>query len=756
MNAPAVAATDEQPRPRDDTRLTDALKGIIGRLEVDASKRVGSRSEVEQRWLDDLRQLRGKYDDKTFTDLKDAKKSTLFINKTLPKVNACEARLSDMLFPTDDKNWGIQPTPVPELTQAARDAAGRAEKLVADANEAMSAKNPEQAKAIATEAQGFAEMAQKLRGQMDEAKKRSDAMQSEIEDQLVECNYASECRDVIQDACKVGTGIMKGPIGSNDRVRRAWKPTQQQDGSTLHQLEMASDPRPANQRVDYWAFFPESDCRSMRDCGSTFERHMWSEKELRALGRQPGFDKDAIRRLLRGGPTGALPTYLQQIRAITGENFTGSDKRFVGWEYRGPLTAQEMRDLCDCMGEADQARKYEEVDPLDEIDAVIWFCNGELLKWGIGHLDSAESIYSVYNLEKDDSSPWGFGIPYMMRDSQRAMSGAWRMMMDNAGLSCRPQIEIDRSVIDPADNQYELVSGKIWLRKAEAPIGKVGITTHNIESHQGELEGIIALCNQFIDDETSITVLAQGEQGSHTTQTAQGMALLMNAVNVVFRRFVKNFDDDLTTPVIRRLYDWNMQFSKKEHIKGDFKVDARGTSVLLVQQIQSQNLMVLANLTSHPVLGILLEAAPILRKLAQSMMIKADEVVKTDEKIKQMVDQMAQQQEPEDPRFTTMLKIQNSKDNTALQLGQMERDTAMMSLAEHRNMKIEDIQASLARERIRADSSERKLATEVAVEARMGAAGGSGGFISNPNKGKGKGKAKGNGKAANGSGGAIP
>ena len=41
-------------------------------------------------------------------------------------------------------------------------------------------------------------------------------------------------------------------------------------------------------------------------------------------------------------------------------------------------------------------------------------------------------------------------------------------------------------------------------------------------------------------------------------RTAMGMAMLMNAVNVVFRRVVKNFDDDMTMPNISRLYDWNM------------------------------------------------------------------------------------------------------------------------------------------------------------------------------------------------------
>ncbi|AXU17806.1 hypothetical protein C7W88_00015 [Novosphingobium sp. THN1] len=43
------------------------------------------------------------------------------------------------------------------------------------------------------------------------ARKRRDAMAREIDDQLTEAKYAARCRDVIEDACKVGVGILKGP-----------------------------------------------------------------------------------------------------------------------------------------------------------------------------------------------------------------------------------------------------------------------------------------------------------------------------------------------------------------------------------------------------------------------------------------------------------------------------------------------------------------------------------------------------------------
>ena len=41
--------------------------------------------------------------------------STIFFNITAPYVDAASAKIADMLIPTDDKNFAIGPTPLPDL-----------------------------------------------------------------------------------------------------------------------------------------------------------------------------------------------------------------------------------------------------------------------------------------------------------------------------------------------------------------------------------------------------------------------------------------------------------------------------------------------------------------------------------------------------------------------------------------------------------------------------------------------------------------
>ena len=714
---------DEAARRQHDL-LKGKLQGILDRLETEANDRVSKRREIEKRWLDDLRQYHGEYSEKIKTDLKKQERSMVFVNKTRTKTNSIAARLSDMLFPTDDKNWGIKPTPVPQLANRAREGSEQVRAAADDANAAIDSGDPQRADQIVQQANEVGDEAVKIKKTMDAAKKAAEAMQDEIEDQLRESLYQIQAREVIEDACKLGTGIMKGPVAA-EHSRPAW---QKKEGG--FKFGQAVDHRPAFHRVDPWQFFPEMDATDPDDNESIFERHLMSKKMLRRLARQPEFDADEIRELLKKDPSHETPTYIADLRSITGANYDTGLSRYTVWEYRGPLTAEEMRDICECVGKGELAEDYREVDPLDEMQVVVWFSQSHLLKFGVHHLDSGESLYSVFPFEKDDSTQFGFGVPNLARDTQSVLAAAWRLMLDNAGLSSGPQIVVDTKHVEPADGKWALTARKIWKKKSDAPPGSKAFETFDIEMHQAEIANIIELADQAIDDVTNLPVIAQGEQGSRVTQTVGGMSLLMNSVNVVFRRIVKNFDDRMTTPNIRRIYDWNMQFGgldengvqtgSKDHIKGDFEVDARGTSVLLVREIQSQNLMAIAmNFSAHPVLGPKIKSTPLLRRLMQSFMLTADEVVMTDEEIREEELKAAEQPPPEDPEITKLnvqREIAGMEQNTKLEIANLEHQTQMMSLAETLNMSVDKIAAQLQDHREERDHKERKMAAEIAVE----------------------------------------
>lgn len=735
--AQAGAPMAEPPTPEQIEAFRGAASAIIGRLEILVQEQITARAPIEVRWIEDLRAFHGRYDERTEQALNDPdnEKSRAFIKFTRSRTEAYEARLSDMLFPVDDWNWGIKPTPVPELTETAQAAISAAEKAAKQANQAAAeGAPPEQVQAIVDIGNAAGAKHERAEAEMDEARKRCDAMEREIRDQLVESRYAVRCRDVIRDACRLGIGILKGPMTGN-RIARSWY---RDEASGTYVLDTAGSKRPEFRRVDPWHFFPDNSGLTMEDVEFSFERHLPSKTELRKMARKLGFDKAAVGRLIDGGAgIGADQNFnhLNQLRAITNEG-QALQGRFVMWEYHGPLEVQEVADLMRSLGRIEEADKLlTDADPLEEHRVIMHFCNGELLKLSEEYpLDSGESLYSAFSLQQGEASVMGaIGIPRIIYDSQRAMNGAWRMELDNGALSVGPQVVINNKLIEPEDGDWKIYPNKIWLQTGvELGSNQSPFSVFNIPNNQQALAAIIEQAKQFADEESQMPLIAQGDQGSHVTQTMGGMAMLMNSANVVFRRIVKNWDDDLTTPSIRRIYDWNMQFSPKEEIKGDMSVEARGTSVLLVKELQAQNLMLLAQAwTVHPVLSKALRSRGYhaARMALQSLNIPPDEVFTSETDFNRLMDQIeasaADQQTPD--VIAAQARVQAAQiaadsrkesDASAERIARLNYDRAMVELAEQRNIQLVDLQAMLAGKKLDHESKERSLAVEVAVEQR--------------------------------------
>ena len=105
----------------------------------------------------------------------------------------------------------------------------------------------------------------------------------------------------------------------------------------------------------------------------------------------------------------------------------------------------------------------------------------------------------------------------------------------------------------------------------------------------------------------------------------------------MLRKAVKNWDDDITRPLITRFYDWNMQFNEKPEIKGDFSIEARGSGALLVREKQQENLMIYSNLSmSIPEFNKRRDWAELDREIAKSLELPYDQITLGDEEMAEM------------------------------------------------------------------------------------------------------------------------
>lgn len=683
-------------------QLEETIQIFGSGLQALFDKNVGLKEELEQRWLDDLRHYNGKYDRETeakmtssggATGSNKVNQSKVFVNLTRAKSNVAESKWSDLVLPTDDRNWGLKPTPVPELVQMLE---SEEDLELADGSVAIDpdSKEPYKESDVSKEV-------------MDQATKAANLMQTEIDDQLTEAKYNAVCREIIHDAVVMGIGIIKGPMVERSS-KRAW--IEDEQGNWV--LKTHEDHMPTAARVDPWNFFPDMSATKWEDVEYVFERHLLTRKQLRNLAKQPGYMPDKIRDVLRQSSNARASklNYLNELREINGITQIQNDNRYEVLEYHGPIDKSNLI-ACGCQG-------IEDDDPMEEFEGTVWFSMGTVIKVSLNHMDSEELPYNILNWEKDETSPFGFGVPYRMRAPQRVMNASWRMVLDNAGLSTGPQILINKELVEPADGSWTLSPRKVWWMTSKDPKFRAdyAMQTFEINSHQAELTNIFEMAHRLADEETNVPQQQMGggqpgdQQQPAMLKTLGGTQLWMSANNIMMRRAVKSFDDDITSPFIGRFYDWNMQFSRKSEIKGDFSVDVRGTSVLLVREMQARNIQEFVN-TALALPGGIDELKPrgVMQNMAKGMQISVDDVMRTDDEVKAAEAEAADNPPPPDPE---MMKLQLQRE-----IAQMSMDEKMMEMEAMRQSKLIDREVELTKlaakegidlEKIRADNKIKK------------------------------------------------
>jgi hypothetical protein len=775
-----IATTKQRPdKGKSASALQDATAKIVDELDKMASTAVQRRSTTEQRWLRNLRQFHGQYDHDVSKALdEDKTRASIFINVTRPKTNSWSARIADMLFPNDERNYGIDPTPVPNLTQQAKRDVLEAERLDSEAMQAIDQHNAaldagqEPDPALASQAEQAGAAAKAKRDGFDEAQKaleeardRAKRMERQIDDRFTEAKYPLQARLLIEDATKLGSGVIKGPTlagksrptwemlteGSKDAIATAEK---DKKGKSKWKLTFRDTDAPMYRRVNPWHFFPDPDAETLDEAEYTLERHLPNKKMLRRMAREQGFGRAAVTQLLKEGPQNSQSRsdglrYIESLRAMenggVGTDGTASplSDRYVVWEWYGSLTVEEIADIMRHLGRSEEADEFEEDhDELDTQMVRIFFCDRQLLKIEEDYLlDSQEFIYSVFSFEKAEASILGgVGVPHLMENEQTMLNSAVRMMMDNGALASGPQIVLDKEAITPENGSWKLVPRKIWSwasgrnnQRKDPPF-----TTVNIPMNQEQLSAIIMLALRFIDEAVAMPLIAQGEQGQHITKTSSGMSMLFNSANVVFRRVIKNFDDTITTPVVRRTFDFEMQFNPDDSIKGDMQIEARGTSVLLVREMQSEQLMaIIDRYATHPILGVAIKAYEAMRLVLQAMNINPGDVLLERDDYMEKLKAMSEgggEESPEAIRAQTALDVAKiDADSRAadgqvqLQIADIRRQTEFAQLAQAKEISLEQVNAmfkkgeldaavKLATEKEKGSAAERKLAAEIAVE----------------------------------------
>jgi hypothetical protein len=585
----------------------------------------------ETRWLKAYRNYRGIYgSDVQFTD---TEKSRVFVKVTKTKTLAAYGQIVDVLFGNNKFPLSVNPSILPDgVSEAAHINIDPNADKAGGSLAAITEQRPAQPYLISGDTKlepgetlvdlqaRLAGMQGKLEGVSDKivegegttpttvtfhpAMVAAKKMEKKIHDQLQESGASTHLRSMAFEMALLGTGVMKGPFAIDKEY-----PNWNEEGEYDPLIKTV----PECSHVSVWDFYPDPEAKSMNDAEYVVERHKMSRTQLRALKNRPYFMDDAVDMAVSKGPD-----YVQKYWEMTMEDddTQPTSERWEVLEFWGFVDVELL--------EEHGVKIPSELKDLDEVNANVWICNGEVLRMVLNPFKPARIPYYATPYEHNPYSFFGVGIAENMDDTQTLMNGFMRMAIDNAALSGNLIIEVDETNLVPGQD-LSVYPGKVFRRQGGAPGQAIfGTKFPNVA---GENMQLFDKARVLADESTGFPSFAHGQTGvSGVGRTASGISMLMSAANGSIRTVVKNVDDYLIRPLGKAFFAFNMQFDFDESIRGDLEINASGTESLMANEVRSQRLMQFLQVAQNPVLAPFAKMDYIIREIAKSMDLDPDKV----------------------------------------------------------------------------------------------------------------------------------
>lgn len=603
------------------------------------------RAYIEPRLFRSLRRRKGEYDGAKLAEIQKLRGSELYLKQTGLKCRAAKSWIKDVIVPAGMKPWGIDPTPIPDLPQEVR--TGIMQKRVQEAMmQFMTTGQVPDTQMVAQIVQ--AENEKLSIAIHEEAVKRANAMETRIEDQLTEGNYEAELNAFIDDLVTYPIAILRGPIL---RMRKALKWTGGFEPIIGDEIGFF------DQRISPFDFFPSPSCGDVNE-GYICIRDRFSRRTLNSLRGIPGYNEMAI-----------LAVLDEMKKGIVHRLDTGNEHE------RRRLESKDTKD------------EYN-TGTSDDTTQGVWFYGSvpglDLITWGMNpaELPDISKEYEIEGIkignyviravinpdplgrrplyatsfDKQSGSLYGESIPEIMAPVQDAMNATLRALVDNVGFAAAQQVIVNMSRLHPASARHasSMWPRKIWFTQDEG----FGSQGNPIDFSQAPLIAhhlirVLDKLERYADDHTGIPAYVYGTNANKVgTETASGLNMLMNAASKGIRQVIGQVGRDVVKPRIERQYVWNMLYLQDPTIKGDCKVNARGTLAEIMRESLQQKRQQFASqiITPETVLALIgyEGLAKFLRGIVEDDLDMAG-IVPSDEDVKRkmamMQAQAAQQQQ---------------------------------------------------------------------------------------------------------------
>ena len=598
--------------------------GLTGHLRHcwDAARQ--AKKPIENIMLRALRQRNGEYEADKLRDIHEQGGSDIYMGVTEVKCRAAESWLRDILLDTGTPPWGLNPTPIPDLspdqTMELQNAfAAVVTRIVENEGRAPNADEMVELKEMVGQEYRF-----KL---LEAADNRAQKMTIKIADQFAQGGWADSFNEFITDLVTYPCAFVKGPVVRRQR-KLGW--TKGADGKTI--VEATEVIAPEFERVDPFRIYPEPGISTVNE-GYIFEHHPLSRTELADLVGVPGYDDDAIRKVL---DIGNGSSWINEDVELTKDeeerkfhSFNKPTETFDALEFWGKVTGKML---------IEWGLDEEEIeDKHREYDANVWIVGNYVIKAILNYDPLGEKPYAKTSFIKRPGAFWGSGIPEIIEDIQSVCNAAARALVNNMGISSGPQVEVNLERIPPNEDITQLHPWKIW-QVMNDPLGSSApaVRFTQPDDNANTLLGVYDKFSKLADDHSGIPSYVYGDlnvQGAG--RTSSGLSMLMGAAGKGIRQVVMHIDSDVIKPIVHRQFVYNMRYDEDETIKGDVEIMPKGSINLAVKETVNIRRLEFLNATANEIdMEIVGKEgrSAILREVAKGLQMPVDDIIPSREK----------------------------------------------------------------------------------------------------------------------------
>lgn len=587
--------------------------------------------EILKTMLEDLRMRNAEYDPEDLQILNAQGHPIIYMRLAANKARAAVAWINDIIFQGEDKPWGIDPTPNPEIPPDVIESLKQ--QATMDVLRLMMSLPPGQPIPL----QAIKMHGKRLREFVDRqinkiAVEAAAGMERLIADQYEDAGYNEVLKKFMEDMVTFPNAFIAGPEIRRKKklkwasTRKGWRPHIEWEITTAYDW------------VSPFDIYVTNETNSCQE-GPIFRRRRMTRARLIECKGQDGFNDSVIDEVLEDyyakGTRQWMDGDQERFDAEFRDNLDVSTDNIEVCDGWLSVSGRHMTEIGIYQGPAGALDEY------GEYDVNVWWVKNKIIYLHMNDHPDGQRPISSDSYERINGSFWGRSLIRACRDKQKMCNASARSIVRNMEFSSGDQVAIDDINRVPAgENVSEQYVGKVWQFSNERGSTNPPIYRFSQDSH---VQDLLAVYNKFsseLDNDTGIPAYAYGDdQVAGAGKTLGGLSILSNNASRGLRLVMSNLDK-VNRECVTRQYIHNMLYHDDETVKGDCKIVARGAMTLVTKETATQKRMNFLGITNNPIdlqiMGIP-GRATILREVAKTLDIPNEDVVPPDAAIRQML-----------------------------------------------------------------------------------------------------------------------